>query len=236
MYLFPSKIRGYFLDSKKLTKYIELSLVLASILVFQAYKLGIIHLYYYMLAIALLINTFLVFRHHVELYSIINIYLITLLIYQIVVSLFLSFEFIVESLLVFLILIVISNYRYINTLRDIFVSQIPLVLLVSVIIGIYLGVDQPLRYSLLTIIDMISSSAILLTKASTQRYIYSLLLAVLYYNSPVVSIQLTTLLVFLLVHVVRNTISFNNRFRSKKVMGLMLSIDILIKPFAVRFL
>ncbi|MEM4717498.1 MAG: hypothetical protein QXE81_01905 [Desulfurococcaceae archaeon] len=175
-------------------------------------------------------------RRYIALYNIINLYLITLLVYHVIILLFSSFEFIIDSLLVFLILIAISNYRYTSTLQDILIPSLPLIMLVSVIIGIYLGIYQPLRYLLLTIIDMISSSVIFLTKASARQYVYALLLAVFYYNSPIIRTQSTTLLVFLLIHVVRNIAVFNNKLKSKKRVGLMLSIDLLTKLFAVRFI
>lgn len=211
---------------------------IAIVIVFYLYRMSFISDSILSVLLLLLINTIIVFRRYMELYNVTSMFLGLVLLYLVLKIVQLGdLCFVVDSMLCLLILILVSSYRYVDTLREVFARSIPFVILVSTMIGVYLGVDHPLRYLLLTIIDVFSSSMLYVAmRKEPVTYIYSVLNAIVFFTSPIISIDISTLLVFVLLHVSRNTFMFSENPKRRRYSGFMLGIDLMLKPLVVKFI
>lgn len=238
MSLSPSN-RGHSITGRiRQLEIIDPVVAIAIIVVFYLYRSFFISDSMLSVLLLLLINVIIVSRRYIELYNVTSMFLGLVLLYLVLNTAQLGdLFFVVDSTLCLLIVILVASHRYLDILREVFARSTPFVILISTMIGVYLGVDYPLRYLLLTIIDVFSSSMLYVAKRKEpDTYICSVLNAIVYYASPIVSIDVSTLLVFILLHVSRNAFMFSENPGRRRYSGFVLGIDLMLKPFMVKFI
>lgn len=214
--------------------------ILVSIIgVFIALRLSLLHSLLVSTFLVIAIDVVLAFRKYLELFGSIVMFIgINLLSIALRETQLNALCFLVDPLLGLSIVLLIASYKYIDTLREVFTTMTPFVILVSTLAGIYLGIDNPIRYLLLTVVDVISSSMIYVARRRGYGlYAYSALNATMLYTSPLTG-DFRPLLIgfFMVLHFARNVFMFSEDHYRRKYSGLILNLDLMLKPFMVRFI
>lgn len=213
-----------------------LTLVLAVLfLLFYLHKTSLITPYMTAVVVFVFLNIVFVFRRSIEHYFAIASYLLVVFIHTLLHAVLAGvLEYLVDAILILVILFTYLHYYYLVSVQEFFQSYIPFLLLVSTIVGVYLGVEYPLRYALLTLLDSIVSVAVSSTSRSVvYRYVFSALFFVLLYTSPVIDVKIGALLSFTVLHLIRNKLIFSSGCEHLKHANIILGLDLLIKPFVV---
>ncbi|MFN3268534.1 MAG: hypothetical protein ACK416_04675 [Zestosphaera sp.] len=213
-----------------------LTLVLAALfLLFYLHKTSLITPYMTAVVVFVFLNIVFVFRRSIEHYFAVASYLLVVFIYTLLHAVLAGvLEYLVDAILILVILFTYLHYYYLVSVQEFFQSYIPFLLLVSTIVGVYLGVEYPLRYALLTLLDSIVSVAVSSTsKSVAYRYVFSASFFILLYTSPVIDVKIGALLSFTALHLIRNKLIFSSGREHLKHANIILGLDLLIKPFAV---
>jgi hypothetical protein len=136
-----------------------------------------------------------------------------------------------DVLLILFVIVMLALYNYGEVLRALLSPLTPIGVLVSTILGIYLGLDDPLRYILAYLIDLTSSSTIIYTKVGNySSLIDSLLVFLTLYLNPVMGVGPLALIIFLAFHVARNILAGLNRYSLARMVGFL---DVVLRPLVV---
>ena len=140
----------------------------------------------------------------------------------------------VDLAYVVLLLVVLTIYYYNTRLREVFVAYIPVVVLVSVITGVYLELESPLKYAVLALLDVSSIVIILSTvKNSTAGLVASLLVFPLLYTTPLATVDYTALSVLFAIYTLRTLLALRGKMRELR---LVTSLDLLVRQVVVAYL
>ncbi|MEM4740111.1 MAG: hypothetical protein QXS63_03430 [Zestosphaera sp.] len=215
--------------------YLSLLILVASYTLFYLHKNSFITPYLTAVVVFAFLNVILVFRHLIEHYFTVASYLLIVFIYTLLHVILASvLDYLVDAALILAILFTYAYYYYSTGVRDFFQLYIPFVILVSTIVGVYLGVDHPLRYVLLTLFDAIVSFVVSSTSKSVfYRYVFSMLFFTLLYYSPLTDIKVSVLLSFASLHLIRNKLVFSSGREHLKYANIVLGLDLLVKPWVV---
>ncbi|MEM4488135.1 MAG: hypothetical protein QXK88_04975 [Desulfurococcaceae archaeon] len=217
--------------------YSALLLYSALISVFYFYKAQLIPQYLAIAVLFALLNAVMALRKLIAHYIPVTLYTLTALVYMLSSQMLGGLEGLLEDAVdALLIITLLFTYAYCNYPRDLQGAirlYIPFIVLVSTIIGIYLGVERPLRFSLLTLIDLLASIAVSLDSRAPLRYASPLLFFFLLYTSPIVNVKAASLILFSLLHLTRNKLILSNSHKHINYANAVLSLDLLIKPIAV---
>ncbi len=135
---------------------------------------------------------------------------------------------------VVLLLVVLTIYYYNSRLREVFVAYIPVVVLVSVITGVYLELESPLKYAVLALLDVSSIVIILSTvKNSIAGLAASLLVFPLLYTTSLATVDYTALSVLFALYTLRTLLALRGKMRELR---LITSLDLLVRPVVVAYL
>lgn len=214
----------------------ELALLLSLLLVFIGLETNYIPLYAFALFVFIYMNILMLFRSKLEYALSLSLFLLIVLLHTILsyFSLLDTVGFVIELLLIFMFVIVFTYYRYIFETRVLFRDYTPFVLLISTIIGLYLGVDRVLRYLLITIQDTLNSNIVLVSKNKLfYRYSISFLLFLILYFSPIIRIDLLAIFIFSIMHITRNILLLNSPKLRIDLAGHILGLDLLLKPLVL---
>jgi hypothetical protein len=136
-----------------------------------------------------------------------------------------------DVLLILFVIVMLALYNYSEVLRALLSPLTPIGVLVSTILGIYLGLDDPLRYILAYLIDLTSSSTIIYTKGGNySSLIDSLLVFLTLYLNPVMGVGPYALIILLAFHVARNILAELKRYFLARVVSLL---DVVLRPLVV---
>jgi hypothetical protein len=136
-----------------------------------------------------------------------------------------------DVLLIIFVITMLALYNYSEVLRALLSPLTPIGVLVSTILGIYLGLDDPLRYILAYLIDLTSSSTIIYTTGGNYSSLIDSLLAFLtLYLNPVMGVGPYALIIFQAFHVTRNILAELNKYSLARVVGFL---DVVLRPLVV---
>ncbi|MCI4462380.1 MAG: hypothetical protein JHC12_05455 [Thermogladius sp.] len=136
-----------------------------------------------------------------------------------------------DVLLILFVIVMLALYNYSEVLRALLSPLTPIGVLVSTILGIYLGLDDPLRYVLAYLIDLTSSSTIIYTTGGNYSSLVDALLVFLtLYINPVMGVGLYALIILLAFHVARNILAELNRYSLARMVGFL---DVILRPLVV---
>lgn len=221
-----------------LLRHFNLLIPVVAVIVYYAFKHSYVPLYVVAVSSLLLINALLLVRRSMEFYFCMFSFFMVVLAYAVlgVLSTSKILGSLIDLAVVLSVLFTYTYYRYTVETRIIFKQYTPLVVLVSTVLGVYLGVKYPLRYLLLAVLDAIASNIISTSvENAALKYIISALFFALLYSSPLVDINLLSLIAFALLHIVRNTFMYSSNKRWKGAAGHILGLDIALKPLLVAF-
>lgn len=216
----------------------EVLVLLTLSLLFYMFKTLDTSVYGVLLTVAIAIGVLVVLRRITTLYLCLTLFLLVVLTYSLLTlfSLHVSWGFIVDLLLVLTILLTYTYYRYVDGVGAVFLEYIPFALIVSTIVGTYLGVENTLRYLLLTLIDSMTSVIIFsIRRDMTLGYVSSFLYFIILYLSPLVDLNLSVLTIFTILHFMRNILTFSSAWdlRNRGITSYVLGLDILLKPLVI---
>ncbi|MEL9999713.1 MAG: hypothetical protein QXP03_02705 [Desulfurococcaceae archaeon] len=219
-------------------KRVNLLILVTATFLYYVFKYFQVPLYVMAVSSLLLVNVLMLFRRSMELYFGMLLFFIVVLVYT-VLGMFLVDAVLgplVDLSIILSIVLTYTYYRYAIETHAIFKQYIPLTVLASTILGVYLEVDSPLRYSLLTLLDAIVSNIVSVSaENATLKYTTSLLFFTLLYSSPLVRVNPLSLIAFASLHVARNTFMYVSNKRWEGVAGHVLGLDIILKPLVVAF-
>ncbi|MEM2234980.1 MAG: hypothetical protein QW224_04515 [Desulfurococcaceae archaeon] len=208
---------------------------IALISLFYLYKASVIPPYLAAITVFLLFNIIIVLRQSIVYFFTTASYLLIVFIYILLHFIPIGIlEYVVDALLILTMLFTYAYYYYVRELKEVLQPCIPFIVLVSTITGIYLGVEHPLRYVLLTLIDSLASTTLLsISRSTVYRYTLSALFFTILYSSPIVNIKASALLTFALLHLTRNKFMFSSGREQLKYANVVLWLDLLVKPLVV---
>ena len=185
----------------------------------------------------LVLNIVSIFRDRVESSNLIGIYTGYILftsVLRLLGFLGVSADYLVDLTCVVLLLLILTVYHYNTGLREVFAVYIPVVVLVSVITGIYLGIADPLGYAILALVDTFSAIIVLSsTKNHVAGFLISLLLFTLLYSAPTLVLSTPVFSALLIVYILKTLLVLYNKKRSLR---LTVSLDLLLRPLVVSYL
>uniref|UniRef100_A0A7C4FHS3 Uncharacterized protein n=1 Tax=Ignisphaera aggregans TaxID=334771 RepID=A0A7C4FHS3_9CREN len=157
--------------------------------------------------------------------------LLTLVFYNPLLSPFSSLVVGMAIIFFAFIVVVLTQHLYSYSTHSILTTLTPATVLASVILGIYIGLPNPLICVASAIIDAISSAIII--SAEKRRFAglaMCLLAFAVLYSQPLLGFRIATLAPILLLHVVRNlALAFGKPLYAKSVHLL----DIALRPVVV---
>lgn len=237
MYRFQSSQPRVSETSTLPTHFLGYLVTVSVISIFIALRLSLIPELLVSILLVMIINLVLALRRHLELYGLVAMFGGISLLFVAVRGIRLyELEFLVDPLLGLSIVVLIASYKYIEILRDVLTTMTPFVILVSTLIGTYLGIDHPIRYLLLTIIDVLISSIIYTVRRKGYgMYVYSALNAIMLYTSPLLGYtRILAIGLFIVLHLARNIFMFRED-QKRRYSGLILDLDLLLKPLLVMY-
>ncbi len=141
-------------------------------------------------------------------------------------------DYLVDLVLLVAVLLLLSSYWDYPSVRDAFNNATPVVLLASVLLGVWVGLATPARYSLASIVDVIvyrlfrerySLDAVL------KYFIFPCFLTI--YLSPALYVNAYVLCCNLFLFLVK--VPFHEKDEGKT--PYVINLDILVKPLVVRW-
>jgi len=143
-------------------------------------------------------------------------------------------NYLVDVVYIVLVLVVLTTYHNNRDLREVLTVYTPLVLLVSVILGLYVGLNYPLRYALLVLLDTFTVIIVISSeKNPITGFISSLLLFIILYTTPTIMLSTIVFILVLSMYVARVVLILYRRITSLRV---LLLLDILLRPLLVSYL
>jgi hypothetical protein len=143
-------------------------------------------------------------------------------------------DYIVDLVYVVVLLVVLTLYHYITTISNVLTALTPVVLLVSVITGIYLGLTDPLRYAVLVLLDTFSAIIVLTSvKNHAVGLVSSLLVFTLLYSTPFLALSAKVFTVLFTLYILKALLVIYNKMRELR---LLVSVDLLLRPLLVTYL
>ncbi len=143
-------------------------------------------------------------------------------------------DYIVDLVYVVVLLVVLTLYHYNTTISNVLTALTPVVLLVSVITGIYLGLADPLRYAVLVLLDTFSAIIVLTSvKNHAVELVSSLLVFTLLYSTPFLALSAKVLTVLFTLYILKALLVIYNKMRELR---LLVSVDLLLRPLLVTYL
>jgi len=132
------------------------------------------------------------------------------------------------------LLLLLTIYHYNTGLREILTAELPIILLISVILGVYVGLSNPLRYTVTALID--AFSLIIVSSSSENKVVFfatSLLLFTVIYATSMLIQSIVVFTLMLSVYIVRAILILLRKIRFFKS---ILILDILLRPIVVAYL
>jgi len=143
-------------------------------------------------------------------------------------------DYLVDLAYVILLLLVLTVYHHYSSLREVLVAYIPVIILASVIAGISLGLQNPLRYAILALVDAFSAIIVLSSvKNHIMGFITCLLLFILLYSTPILTLDIIVFSVLLALYILRVLLVLYNKIHSLR---LIVSLELLVRPLLVIYL
>lgn len=141
-------------------------------------------------------------------------------------------DYLVDLVLLVAVLALLSSYWDYLSVRDVFNNATPVVLLASALLGVWVGLATPVRYSLASIVDVI------VYRLFRERYSLNTVLKyfifpcfLTIYLSPALYVNAYVLCCNLFLFLIKAV--FHERNKNKT--PYMINLDILIKPLVVRW-
>ena len=143
-------------------------------------------------------------------------------------------DYLVDVIYIVLVLIVLTVYNNNINLREVLTVYTPPVLLSSVILGLYVGLQYPLRYTLLVLLDTFSAIIVISSERNfVIGLVNSLLLFIILYATHIVTLNNMVFTLLLSIYVVRVALMLYRRINSLRALVLL---DILLRPLLVGYL
>lgn len=217
---------------------IVLGLGTASSALLRVYSDGFLVLTVSSLLLALCINILMVYRRAVDYYLVAISFSIAPLLYSItkfagIADLYLD---LVDLVLAAVLLVLVGYYWFTADMSSLFKAHTPIAVLVSTLVGIYLGLKHPVRLALLTMADALAS---LVSSSGERSRAESATIAGLFfiflYSSPVaVELSVEAFAMFAVLYLVRSLAFFSKRLqRYRRRVGDLVSFDVVLKPLLV---
>ena len=143
-------------------------------------------------------------------------------------------DYLIDAIYIVLVLIVLTVYNNNTNLREVLTVYTPPFLLISVILGLYMGLQYPLRYSLLVLLDTFSAIIVISSERNfVVGLVNSLLLFIILYATHIVTLNTMVFTLLFSMYVVRVVLVLYRR-----VIGLraLVLLDILLRPLLVGYL
>jgi hypothetical protein len=131
-------------------------------------------------------------------------------------------------------LLLLTMYYHNTGLHEILTAELPIILLVSVILGVYIGLSNPLRYAVTALVDAIS--LIIVSYSSENSMVFfatSLLLFTILYTMSTLTQSTMVFILMFSVYIVRAILILLRRISFFKA---ILILDILLRPILVAYL
>lgn len=131
-------------------------------------------------------------------------------------------------------LLLLTMYYHNTGLHEILTAELPVILLVSVILGVYIGLSNPLRYAVTALVDAIS--LIIVSYSSENSMVFfatSLLLFTILYTMSTLTQSTMVFILMFSVYIVRTILILLRRISFFKA---ILILDILLRPILVAYL
>jgi len=133
-----------------------------------------------------------------------------------------------------ILLLLLTIYHYNTGLRELLTAELPIILIASVILGVYVGLHNPLRYSVTALIDAVSLIVVSSTGEDIVLFLAaSLLVFTVLYAIPTLMQSTVVFTLMLTIYIVRAVLVLLKRMR---VFKAVLILDILLRPVLVAYL
>ena len=144
------------------------------------------------------------------------------------------FDNLVDLIYIALLVSMLAIYHHNSSIREVLTAYMPVIILVSAIISVYLGLQNSLRYTILALIDTFSAIIVL---SSLNNYVTGfttcLLLFILLYFTPFLILDTTVFFVLLVAYVLKILLILYNKIR---YLRLIVSLELLVRPVLVIYL
>jgi hypothetical protein len=144
------------------------------------------------------------------------------------------FEYLVDVVYIVLVLLVLTLYHSNRDLCEVLTIYTPLFLLISVILGLYVGLKYPLRYALLVLLDTFTAIIVISSeKNPIIGFIISLLFFIILYITPIIILNTIMFIIVFSMYVARAILILYKRIINLRT---LLLLDILLRPLLVSYL
>ena len=144
------------------------------------------------------------------------------------------FEYLIDVVYIVLVLLVLTVYHSNRDLCEVLTKYTPLFLLISVILGLYMGLKYPLRYTLLVLLDTFTAIIVISSeKNPIIGFIISLLFFTILYITPITILNTIMFIIVFSMYVARAILILYKRIINLRT---LLLLDILLRPLLVSYL